>query len=81
LGSVGNFLAAGDNVLAIQLLNRDTEHSARIDAQLEIIPADTTFDLARHTFNDANNSLQSPVLRFISAIHTDWAPMLPLSGP
>ncbi|MDB6068887.1 MAG: hypothetical protein JWL81_58 [Verrucomicrobiales bacterium] len=59
LGRVSDFLQAGDNVIAIQLLNREPNVSARIDAQLEVIPANATLDLVKWTFNDANDSALS----------------------
>jgi hypothetical protein len=56
LGKVTDLLRAGENVLAIQLINRDPDVSARVDAQLETVTANVVLDLARHNFNDANDS-------------------------
>ncbi len=56
LGKVTDLLRAGENVLAIQLINRDPDVSARVDAQLETVTANVVLDLARHHFNDANDS-------------------------
>ena len=58
LGRVSDFLQAGDNLLAIQLINREPGTSARIDAQLEVVTANVVLDLARYNFNDANNSAE-----------------------
>ena len=56
LGRISDFLQAGGNVLAIQLINREPNVSARIDAQLEVISANAVLDVVRHEFNDANDS-------------------------
>ena len=56
LGAPSSFLQPGENVLALHLINRDPNLSARIDAQLEIVPANALATLALHNFNDANDS-------------------------
>lgn len=56
LGRVGDFLQLGENVLALQLINREPGTSARIDAQLDIATTTAVSDLARFSFNDANGS-------------------------
>ncbi len=56
LGRVADFLQSGDNILAVQLVNREPDVSARIDASLEVITADAVLDLARYAFNEANDS-------------------------
>ena len=58
LGRIHDFLQAGENVVAIQLINRETNLSARIDAQLEVVTANVVLDLARYTFNEANDSAE-----------------------
>ena len=58
LGRIHDFLQPGANVLALQLINRDPNVSARIDAQLEVIAANVVLDLARYTFNEANDSAE-----------------------
>ncbi len=58
LGRVHEFLQAGENILAVQLINREPNVSARIDAQLEVITANVVLDVARYTFNDANDSAE-----------------------
>lgn len=56
LGKVSDFLKAGDNILAVQLVNREPGTSARIDAQLAVITGTAVIDLARYNFDEANNS-------------------------
>ncbi len=58
LGRVSDFLQAGQNILAVQLLNREPNVSARIDAQLEVIQANAVLDVLRYTFDDANNAAE-----------------------
>ena len=58
LGRVNEFLQAGENILALQLINREPNVSARIDADLSVVTANVVLDLARYTFTDANNSAE-----------------------
>jgi len=58
VGRAMDYLVPGPNVLALQLINREPEVSARIDAQLEVVTANIVLDLTRETFNDANNAAE-----------------------
>ncbi|MDB6133400.1 MAG: hypothetical protein JWM59_1643 [Verrucomicrobiales bacterium] len=56
LGKVSDWLKPGDNLLAVQLLNREPGTSARIDAQLAVTTGTAVLDLARYSFDEANDS-------------------------
>ncbi len=58
VGRVSDFLQPGDNILAIQLINRNLGSNARIDAELSIVPANAVLDLVRHPFEDANHAAE-----------------------
>lgn len=56
LGPAGNWLQAGENVLAVHVLNREPDVSLRFDAQLEVVPGDATLSLLSDAFDDANGA-------------------------
>ncbi len=59
LGSVSDWLTEGENLLAVQLHNREPGTRARIDAALEIVPATAVLDVLRHDFDSANDAALS----------------------
>ncbi|MES2707467.1 MAG: CotH kinase family protein [Verrucomicrobiota bacterium] len=56
LGKVSDWLKAGDNILAVQLVNRELATSARIDAQLAVTLGTAVVNLAGYNFDEANGA-------------------------
>ncbi|MFN0129469.1 MAG: lamin tail domain-containing protein [Verrucomicrobiales bacterium] len=56
LGPAVNWLHAGENVLAVHVLNREPDVSIRLDAQLEVVPGDASLPMLSDSFDDANGA-------------------------
>lgn len=54
LGPMTGWLREGENILAIQLVNREPDKSARIDAQLEVVKGAARIALAGFDFENDN---------------------------